>query len=220
MRFDPQAGFTPTDDAGAEAGPARVDASHRSAARWFLALLMAAVLGAGVWKFALPALAGRGLHARAAHGAESGAAAHGAMSGRLTDALDMMTHGMVAEGAGERRGAAFDAPVHVDEEALLAMIDATAAGQTQAAIRDADAQDAHVALDMAEQLMARGKFGDAQSLLRKVLDYSPNDAQVHYKLGLACVMQRDYAGARESLRALRTLDPSLASLLSNLVPQS
>jgi len=186
------------------------------------------ILGAislGIWQYGLPIFAPSVLNA-IAPAAQDGEVEGGSagMSSRLAQALDMVARGSNASLEDLRSnewtsGAAYDAPVHVDEEALLAMIDESVAEEEREAWQE-EAEQAQVAMEMAEQLMSRGKYADAQMLLRRVLAHSPSDAQAHYKLGLACVMRRDFGGAREELKALRKLDASLASLLANLVPRS
>lgn len=225
MRFDPQAGFMPTEEGASPPSEAQATRPRRRAARWLLPGMVLSAASLCVWKFVLPAVAPSTLDALGRASADDGGGAGEApgVDSRLAEALGEMSQGSDAARANIAHklsgGAAFEAPVHVDEDALLAMVDASSAADASDAWRE-EAEEAQIALGRAEQLMGRGKYGEARRLLRQVRDHSPNDAQVCYKLGLACVMQGDFAGARAALEALRELDPSLASLLSNLVPKS
>lgn len=62
-----------------------------------------------------------------------------------------------------------------------------------------------------------GRMDDAVSELTEAVRLAPDHADAHYKLGLAYIGLRDHAGAQQELAMLEKLDPSLASLLGNLV---
>jgi tetratricopeptide (TPR) repeat protein len=73
------------------------------------------------------------------------------------------------------------------------------------------------------QFMDRHAKGDYASMiqpLREIIEMQPTLADARYKLGLAYVATSSFDGARRQYAALRDLDPSLASLLSNLIDQS
>jgi len=67
------------------------------------------------------------------------------------------------------------------------------------------------------RLMAVGRHAEAVKHFRAALESRDDQAQTHYQLGLAYVMIGDREGARRSVRHLKRLDPSLASLLHGLV---
>jgi tetratricopeptide (TPR) repeat protein len=65
-----------------------------------------------------------------------------------------------------------------------------------------------------------GEYRRAVELFREVIEVVPDDADAHYELGLVFIRLGDLPSARAQLRTLSQLDPSLASLLSNLVDRS
>ncbi|MEM7227651.1 MAG: tetratricopeptide repeat protein [Planctomycetota bacterium] len=73
------------------------------------------------------------------------------------------------------------------------------------------------AFDRGRRLMGMGRHTEASECFRTALTHAPDDAEAHYQLGLSYVLTGDQSSAREEIRELETLDPSLASLLRSLV---
>ncbi len=65
--------------------------------------------------------------------------------------------------------------------------------------------------------LKEGRIDEAVSELSEAVRLVPGDADAHYKLGLAYIGKRDRLAALQELAMLERLDPSLASLLGNLV---
>jgi Flp pilus assembly protein TadD len=226
MRFDPQAGFTPVDEASrCVAEPPPAPQRRHPVVKLLLAWMIVGGIVIGISQVALPIFAPTVLKAMSPQVDDASERREPAtMSSTLARALELLTQHAeparrdeLAKAVGLAEAATGDSWMGEDP-ALLRMVrggepDATASGHDKVG-------EAQAALEKAERMMARGEYAHAQSLLRRALDFAPDDAQVRYKLGLTCVMQRDFAGARAELHELRKLDPSLASLLSNLVPKS
>ncbi|HLK66190.1 MAG TPA: tetratricopeptide repeat protein [Bryobacteraceae bacterium] len=68
--------------------------------------------------------------------------------------------------------------------------------------------------DHGVDLYRQGKFADAQAELTKVMDQSPDDAQVHRYLGLALVEMHKPSDAEPHLNRANDLDPSDDSKLA------
>jgi Flp pilus assembly protein TadD len=68
-----------------------------------------------------------------------------------------------------------------------------------------------------ERLAAIGRHREAARVLRLAVALDPTYAPAHYRLGLAYLMGGRRADARAQLEKLEPLDPSLASLLENLL---
>jgi len=213
MRFDPQAGFTPTDapETGAAETAAPSAGGSNRGAKVFGWVVVGGAACFAVWQFALPIFAPGVINAISpVMEAETPPSASASWEANMMDAIESFTgkpsgdaNGSVAMQGWDEEDGTFDTAV---EEANAAWI------EQERAMRDAFVR--------AERLMAMGKYDEATDLLREVIEHSPDDAQAHYKLGLAFVMQRDMASARAQLAKLRELNPSLASLLANLVPRS
>lgn len=235
MRFDPQAGFTPVSEADAPMATAAMSPPEagagggrpsRALPRWLLAWLVMAGLGVGAWKICGPLFAPKVLQALTtpvASADDDGGmnARGGTMSDRLAQALQDVLRGGGAAGLAEPRDGTGDdggdgVDISVGEGRDWDMFEGGAREREDA--EPVRAGDAAAAIKSAERLIARGQHAEAANVLTRVLEESPGNAAARYKLGLVCAMQRDFDGARAQLEALRKLDPSLASLLSNLVP--
>ena len=197
---------------------------RRRAAKLFLAWLIIGGMGLAVWQVVMPTFAPQLLSANSQAVEQDRAAGETPeMSSRLARALERVTRtpagerwDQVAMATGE--GDALDDAWMEQDPGLRRMLRGGAANDRST--RNDEAEEAQAAMAMAEHLLAQGEYAEAQALLRRALEFAPNDAQARYKLGLSCVMERDFAAARAELKELRKLDPSLASLLSNLVPKS
>ncbi|MHC5024157.1 MAG: tetratricopeptide repeat protein [Planctomycetota bacterium] len=69
----------------------------------------------------------------------------------------------------------------------------------------------------AQEAYAGGDFDRAGRLLRRVLELEPSRARARYELGLVAVRRGDLPAAQAHHAVLARQDPSLASLLGNLV---
>ena len=207
MRFDPQAGFTPVDESP-PAQPERPASSRgRKAATWAVVGVVVLV----VWLVGLPVFAPAVLSAmRSAEEPAPEDPQSMLMSNRLSQALEHVAR---------RDSYAQDAhgPLQVPDLNGIESADRPASDESDVA---AASEPSHIAIRQAERLMARGQQAEALALLKRTRDAHPDDAEVRYRLGLACAMQRDYSGAQAELAELHKLDRSLASLLGNLVPKS
>lgn len=212
MRFDPQAGFTPTDSPDASAPQSAPPVAGKSGAKVFAALLVVGGVGFAVWQFGMPIFAPAMLNAQDTAASENASSSYGDVwEDDIMNAIESFT------GRSSSADAIDATQSWLGDEDSMA-IDVVAA-EADAAWLDEE-RAAREAFERAERLMATGKYAQATELLTGVLEHSPDDAQAIYKLGLAYVMQRDMVRAREQLARLRTLNPSLASLLGNLVPRS
>jgi len=218
MRFDPQAGFTPTDEAvaGMPSAPTSLKGGGVGAVWIGAAALVLGVIGVGAWQLGVPMFSPKQTSAQdeshEEHAADQASASIRERAA-LMDAIEQIS---------PRRSTRHDPLTHRD--ATTGWMTTVAGGAAHASPEPSLTTELHEqpsaeTLLQAEKLMARGKYAEASSLLREVLRHAPNDAEVRYKLGLSCVMQRDVEGARAELEQLRTLNPSLASLLGNLVPK-
>jgi len=86
------------------------------------------------------------------------------------------------------------------------------------------AQPSEAQLQRAAELLAQGKRALAMrqsdkaiGSLREAVQLDPGSADARYNLGLAYVLADDHQSARQQHRKLQALDPSLASLLDNLI---
>lgn len=63
--------------------------------------------------------------------------------------------------------------------------------------------------DLAMLLLDRGRPGEARSVLEQALVRSPNDAELHFLRGRACLSSRDPDAALDAIGRALELDPSL-----------
>jgi tetratricopeptide (TPR) repeat protein len=95
-----------------------------------------------------------------------------------------------------------------------------AAGPAAEAVEDAAGAPSASTYQQARQHYALGDYGQAIELLKRVVELEPGHAAARYDLALSYVRRAESEAAWAELEALSALEPSLASMVRNLLLRS